>query len=206
VNLTQDAKRKTLRLASAALILCLAAGAGYRILRTAPAYLESATLVFQLPKARTSPNAYVIFAPSLITSSEAMTQILLSPQAQQQIRQVARTADVDVQLVNLYSEQYPDYGEPLATLTATSPSAATTHRAFTSATRLVSQLLAARQAKASVPRRDRIAARIIADSGTVAQRGSAKRVIAGLALLALVGVAAVWGFIDRAGLSARADR
>jgi hypothetical protein len=202
VNLAQGAKRKTLRLASATLILCLAAGAGYRICRAAPAYRESATLVFQLPKAQTSPNAYVIFAPSLITSGQAMTQILLSPQAQQQIHQVARTANVDVRLVNLYSEQYPDYGEPLATLTATSPSAATTHRAFASATRLVSRLLAARQAKASVPRRDRISARIIADSGTVAQQGSAKRVIAGLAFLALIGVAAVWGLLDRAGLGA----
>jgi hypothetical protein len=73
---------------------------------------------------------------------------------------------------------------------------------FTSAARLVSQLLAARQARASVPRRDRISALIVADSGTVAQKGSAKRVMARLTFLALTGVAAVRGFPDRTGLGA----
>jgi hypothetical protein len=194
---TLSTKRAILRLICAALVLGAAVGAGYRIWRTPLTYLESATLVFQLPKAQTSPNAYLMFAPSLITSGEAMTRMLLSPQAQQQIRTVGRTAHVDMQLVNLYSQQYPDYGEPLATLSAASPSAVTAHRAFTAAARLVGHLLKARQARAGVPRRDRIAARTIGDTGPVVQAGSSKRVFAGLAFLAVAGVAMAWGFLDR---------
>jgi hypothetical protein len=197
--MTASTRRNVLRLAAALVVLCVAAGTGYRMLRTSPTYLESATLVFPLPKAQTAPNAYLMYAPSLITSGEAMTQILLSPQVQQQIHAVGRRADVDMELVNLYSEQYPDYGEPLATLSAASPGAATAHRSFTAAARLVRRLLAARQARARVPRRDRIQVRVIGDTGPLIQAGSALRVLAGLAIMAIVAVAALWGMLERRG-------
>ena len=98
-------------------------------------------------------------------------------------------------LVNLYSEQYPDYGQPLATLTATSPIAANVHQSFRIAARLLARLLAAQQAHAGVPPRKRISAQIIGDTGPVAEQGSAKRVYAGLAVLALVAVCAVRGIL-----------
>ena len=65
--------------------LLLAAGAGYDIEISPPMYLESATVELSLPKTQNAPNAYYMFAPSLITSGEVMVQILNSPSAQRQI-------------------------------------------------------------------------------------------------------------------------
>jgi hypothetical protein len=67
-----------------------AALAGYSLTARTPEYGENATLLFSLPKAimvpRTGqPNAYLVYARSLITTGEAITQGLASPQAQRQI-------------------------------------------------------------------------------------------------------------------------
>jgi hypothetical protein len=189
------AMRKLIRLAAVAMVLILAAGAGYEIRNTRLTYSESALIVFSLPKSQSAPYAYTMFAPSLIASGSAITQIVMSPQVQRQIRMSGGTADVSMALVNLYSEQYPDYGQPLATLTATSPIAANVHQSFRIAARLLARLLAAQQAHARVPPRKRISAQIIGDTGPVAEQGSAKRVYGGLTVLALVAVCVVWGFL-----------
>lgn len=187
--------RKRLSLAAVAIVLILTMGAGYEIRSTRPSYLESALVVFSLPKSRSAPYAYTMLASSLITSDEVVTQVLMSPQVQRQIREAGGTAEVSLGLVNFYSEQYPDYGQPLANLTATSPSAAKVHLSFEIAVRIVRRLLAARQAHQGVRSRNRISAQIIGDTGPVAQKGSSKRVYAGLAVLALIAASVVRGFL-----------
>jgi hypothetical protein len=192
-----DARRKRLRLVAAVVVLVVGAGVGYDIKSTPPTYLESAAVIFNLPKSQTAPNKYLWFASSLIASGNALAKILVSPQTQGQIREAGGTADVSMALTNLYNEEYPDYGEPLATLTAASPSAADAHRTFMISARLLDRLLAVRQAQAGVPPRKRILAQIVADTGPIAQAGSPKRALAGLALLTLVAAAMAWSLIDR---------
>jgi hypothetical protein len=177
--------------------LLIALGAGYAMKRTRPAYLETATVVFSLPRSQTAPNAYFVFAPALITSSEAIIQVLMSPQGRRQISEAGGTAKVDLELVNLYNQEYPEYGVPLATLTAVSPSAAATHRTFMIAARLLNHDLVTRQAHSGVPWRDRITEQVIGDSGAIAQKGSSKRAYAGLAFLTLAGVCMVWGWMGQ---------
>ena len=143
--------RKRLRLTLVVAMLLLAAGVGYDIEISPPMYLESATVELSLPKAQNAPNAYYMFAPSLITSGEVMVQILMSPSAQRQIDAAGRGASVSLALVNLYNEEYPNYGVPLATLTAASPVAADAHRTFVAAARVLGLLLAARQKQAGSP-------------------------------------------------------
>lgn len=193
--------RNWLSLAAVATMVLLAAVAGYSIAKTPPMYMESATVVFNLPKSKTSPNAYYIFAVPLITSGEVVAQILMSDQAMRQIREAGGTASVKLALVNLYDEEYPDYGVPLATLTATSPSAENVHRTFMIAERRLGHILAARQAQLHVAPRNRISDQIIADTGPLPQDGSSKRVFAGLALLTVVAVSTVWGFLNRRGVA-----
>ncbi len=92
---------KRLRLTLVAATLLLAAGAGYDIKISPPMYLESATVELALPETQNAPNAYYMFAPSLIASGEVMVQILMSPSAQQQIDAAGRAARVSLALVNL---------------------------------------------------------------------------------------------------------
>jgi hypothetical protein len=197
--------RRRLRLALAVATLLLAAGVGYDIGISPPMYLESALVEFSLPKTLNAPNAYYKFAPSLITSGEVMVQILNSPSVQRQIGAAGRGASVSLALVNLYNEEYPNYGVPLATLRAASPVAADAHRTFEVAARLFGHLLAARQKQMGVPPRGRISAQILGDSGPVVQTGSHARVFGGLALLTAIAVGLAWHGAARWGTGARPE-
>ena len=197
--------KKRLRLTLVVATLLLAAGAGYGIEISPPIYIESATVELSLPKAQNAPNAYYMFAPSLIASGEATVQILMSPSAQRQIGATDRGATVSLALVNLYNEEYPYFGVPLATLTTASPVAADAHRTFVVAARVLRLLLAARQKQARVPRRERISARILGDSGPVIQTGSRARVFGGLAILAAMAAGLAWGGAGRWNAGARSE-
>jgi hypothetical protein len=107
------------------------------------------------------------------------------------------TATVSLTLVNLYDEEYPNYGLPMATLTSTSTSAAASQRTFTIAVRRLEDSLEAMQARAGVAPGNRISASILAPSGPIAQPGSKKRVYGGLAILAVMAVSTLWGMINR---------
>lgn len=182
--------------------LLLAAGAAYDIKISPPMYLESATVEFSLPKTQNAPNAYYMFAPSLIASGETTVQILMSPSAQRQIGATGHGASVSLALVNLYNEEYPYFGVPLATLTAASPVPADAHRTFVVAARVLHSLLAAQQKRAGVPPRKRISAQILGDSGPVIQKGSHARVFGGLALLTAIAVGLAWNGAGRWGAEA----
>ncbi len=193
----EEAWRKCARLVALAAVLVLAAGLRYVIASSPPTYLESAVVVFALPKSQTAPNAYIMFASSLITSGEAMSRIMQGPQAQRTIREAGGTGKVSLALVNLYDEEYPNYGVPLATLTVSSLDAAGVHRTFAIASGLLHRLLARLQSGAGVRPHNRISAQVFGDTGVIPQPGSPKRVLAGLMMLALVAVAALWSALDR---------
>jgi hypothetical protein len=186
-----------IRLALVVATLLLAAGAGYYIEISPPAYAESASVEFALPPTRNAPHAYYMFAPSLISSGAALVQHMMSPSAQRQLDAAGRGASVSLALVNLYNEDYPDYGIPLATLTATSPAAADTHHTFAVATRVLGLFLAAWQQQGGVPPRDRILVRILGDSGPIIQAGSPVRVFGGLAILTAIAVGLAWNGAGR---------
>jgi hypothetical protein len=194
-------ERRRLRLAALGSVVFLTVWVGYDIAGTPPTYAESATVILSLPDPQNAEQVYTRFAPPLIMSTEAMAQSLMSPQDQRQIAESGGTASVDLQLVNLYDSEYPDYGEPMATLTATSPSAENAQEnvrwTFRVAVRRLRRLLATLQAKAGVPPGYRIKAQIIADSGPVVQPASLKRALAGLLLLTLAAVGGLWKLIDK---------
>jgi hypothetical protein len=197
--------RKRLRLTLVVAMLLLAAGAGYDIGISPPVYLESALVEFSLPKTLDAPNAYYMFAPALITSGEVMVQILNSPSVQRQIGAAGRGASVSLALVNLYNEEYPNFGVPLATLTAASPVAVDARRTFVVAARVLGRLFAARQEQAGVPPRERISAQILEESGPIIQTGSRARVFGGLALLAAIAAGLAWDGAGRWGAGARSE-
>ncbi len=195
--LSKTVQRRQLRLAAVVSMLFLAAGLIYDIASSPPVYAESASVIFSLPKSNNGAKAYLIFVSSLISSGQAMSQILMSPQTQRRISEAGGQAYVSLALVNLYDEEYPNYGLPLATLTTSSTAAANVHETFVIAARELGRLLAGWQARMGVEPQHRITAEVVGDTGPVVQAGSSTRVSAGLAVLALVGIAALWRFIDR---------
>jgi hypothetical protein len=190
-------RRRLLHLATVTVVMIAVAGVGYDIKSTPATYIDSASVIFSLPKSETSPDAYEALIVPLITSSELVTQVMMSTQAQREIRAAGGTATVTMALVNLYDEEYPNYGVPMATLTSTSTNALASRRTFAIAVRRLEDSLTAMQARAGVRPGNRISAKIIAASGPIAQPGSRKRVYGGLAVLAIVAISTLWGMINR---------
>jgi hypothetical protein len=175
------------------IVLVLAAAAAWDIKKSPPAYSESANVIFTAP----AVNPYSSFTQDLISTAYVMTKEVLNPDSQQQIRAAGGTAAFTVGLVNLNNEQFPYYGDPYVTLTATSMDPAEAHRTFTIVARSFQQLVATRQAQLHVPVTSRISTHLIVDSGPIAQTGSPKRTYAGIMMLAIVATFTVAIFLDR---------
>jgi hypothetical protein len=178
-------------------VLMIVTGVAYGILSTPPIYSESATVVFMARNSPLGSRSNPSFLNPLVTTEVMMVDTLASPLAQSQIREAGGTASVDFVPFNLYSLQYPDYAEPIATLTTVSQRPADVQRTFKAVLRILGQRLAAMQARAGVPAHSRIQAFPVADTGPTVQPGSSTRVSAGLALLAVVAVFMVASFLER---------
>jgi hypothetical protein len=185
------------RTAAIAAIGILAMGAGFGIQHTKPRYTQSASVLFVPPARYASAKAYSWLGPALIATGQLISQIVMGPQAQAEIRDSGGTASYNMTLVNLYNQDYPDYSYPEATLSTSSPEAATAGRTFALAARLVGRVLADRQAEAGVAPPDRIVARLIAVSGPIRSAGSRKRALGGVLLLAIVACSWAWTRFSR---------
>jgi hypothetical protein len=178
------------------LVIVLALGVAVRIERTKPVYVETATVLFTSPPTDSSAAAYTWLAESLISTGAVICQVLASPQIKSRVVAAGGRAQYNMALVNLYNEDYPDYGYPEATLTAYSPSAASTHHTFVILREILARVLATRQRQAGAPAGDRIVVHISSDSGPVAESGSPKRALGGLLVLSLVLGGTAWNIAN----------
>jgi len=176
-------------------VLTIAAGVTYSIVSTPPTYSETATVIFSAGPSLADSRASASFMIPLIATEVMMSQTMMSSPTQNQVRAVGGTASFELVPYNLYSLQYPDYGEPITMLTVTSPSPAAIQRTFGAVLGLLGRRLAAMQAQ--VPPRNRIQDSLVGDSGIAAQPGSSMRVLGGLVLLTVIAVFMVANFLDR---------
>lgn len=176
-------------------VLALAVGAGLDLKSSPIMYSEAATVVFTVSGSMGGPDAP--FRPSLITTEMLMTETLLSPQARNWVGARGGASQFKLVPFNLYSMQYPNYAEPLASLTATSPSRDGASRTFRAVFDTLTRRLASMQARAGVPRPGRIKTYLAGDTGPVAVPGSRARTFGGLALLAVMAAFMVANFLDR---------
>jgi hypothetical protein len=193
------------RWAAVAVVLVLAAGASYMIKKTPATYEEQGAVVFGTATSPANPNeydGYNVFTTPLITVAEVVVRAMMgeqamSTQAQRPVLTPQGAAGFNLALVNLYNEEYPDYGEPEATLTTQSSSPAAVHTAFVQVSREVASRLNALQVEAGVQPQDRISEHVVGDTGPLLEAGSPKRVYIGLILLTLIAVFTVASFVDR---------
>jgi hypothetical protein len=186
-----------LRTAWVLTIVFLTISIGYSIHRAQPTYQESATVLFMQPGPQGYASQSSSVAPTLITTGEAVSLLLMSPQAQDQIQDSGGIADCNLTLINFYNQDYPEYSYPEATLTASSLDPASVHWTFLVAERTMTRILNTRQEQAGVPPGDRIATKLIGDSGPIVLANSRKRAFAGLALLAVVIGSSGWAALGR---------
>jgi hypothetical protein len=177
--------------------VAITSGLAVHIERNRPNYVESATVLFTMPTADSSTTGYTWQAEALISTGSAISQIITSPQVEHKVAQAGGTAAYSLTLVNLYNQDYPDFGYPEATLSVHSSDPASTHRTYLIARRTMIETLASRQKQAGAPRGHRIVVQVADDSGPIPQTGSRKRALGGLLLLGLVAGGTGWSLTGR---------
>lgn len=182
-------------IAAVLVLLAVAASVGYALFRAPVQYQDSATIVLAAPTSTMFPNPLTSLSDTLIDTAGAMAVTAMSPQVQQDVRTAGGTATYDVELVNSYNLEYPDFADPYVTITANGTSPAQARQTFNLVTQFLTRDLLLDQA--GVPPANRISAHLVGATGPLSQRGSPKRVLGGLLALTMVAVFSAACFLDR---------
>lgn len=188
-------------LAAVVVVFLAAAGFGYHLKHADPGYMDTATVSFIAPKFQANLFAY---GNSLLVMDQLAVSSMTTTHSQQQVKAAGGTGNYDVELVNLNTEDYPNYSDPYLTVTTTSPDPAAAQATFTAVMRVLQENVNAMQARQDAKPATWIAmAAIAAPSGPVAQSGSAKRSYAGLLLFAIIASFMISKMLDRYRISFR---
>jgi hypothetical protein len=178
-------------------VLLLAAGVAYAFKHTAPTYTEDATMVFVPPISGAKPNPFEAVGGSLTEAAGTVAVNTMSPQGQRQVLQAGGIAQIDVELLNSYNLQYPNFTEPYLTVATTSQNFPAVHQTFTVVTKLLTQDFVTQQERDGVTPGNRIQLVLAGDTGPLLEQGSSKRALGGLIILTLVAIFGVASFLDR---------
>lgn len=178
-------------------VLFIATGVAYSFKHATPSYQESATLVFLPPISGPRPNPFTSVGGALTEAAGGVATQVMSPQGQQQVRQAGGTAEVDVELLNSYNLEYPDFSSPYLTVTTTSQDFPAVHRTFAVVTKLLTDNFNAQEVKDNVAPNNRIEVYMSGDTGPLFVQGSSKRAFGGLIILTILAIFAVTSFLDR---------
>lgn len=159
-----------------AVVFISTAGLAYHLQHASPGYVDTATVAFNAPG-----NGVAVFngTASLLVVDALTARSVMSAHGQQQVRNAGGTSSYDVALINLNNEDYPDYGVPYVTVTATSPSAPAAEQTFSAVMQVMQQdLVTLQRSEGAKPKAYIGLQTIAAPSGPVAQTGLRKRALA----------------------------
>ncbi len=178
-------------------ILVIAAGVEYTFKHSAPAYAEVGTLVFIPPTSGAHPNAYSAVGGSILEAAGTLAVSAMSPREQQEVLRSGGNAAYDVELLNSYNLEYPDYSNAYLTVSTASADPVAVHRTYALVTHLLTSQFRAQQAAFGATPNNRVEIVMAGDTGPLVQQGSSKRALIGLFILTIVAVFAVASFLDR---------
>jgi hypothetical protein len=182
-------------IAAVLVVVAIAASVGYALRHAPFQYQDSGTMVFTAPASALFPNPLASLSDTLIDTAGDLAVTAMGPDVQQDVQGAGGTTSYDVELVNSYNLEYPDYSDPYVTITADAVAPAQAQRTFNLVTEFLLHDLLLDQA--GVLPANRISARVIGATGPLSQQGSAKRVLGGLLILTVVAVFSVACFLER---------
>jgi hypothetical protein len=178
-------------------ILIIAVGVEYSFKHSAPAYAEVGTLVFIPPVSGAHPNAYSAVGGSILEAAGTLAVNAMSPREQQQVLRSGGNAAYDVELLNSYNLEYPNYSNAYLMVSTASTDPVAVHRTYVLVSRLLTRQFQDQQVAFGATSNNRIEIVTAGDSGPLAQQGSSKRALVGLFILTIVAVFAAASFLDR---------
>jgi hypothetical protein len=174
------------------IVFVVAAGLGYHIKHQDPGYTDTATVAFTGPQ-----GSLFAYGQDLLVMDALATNLVMSEDGQQKVRNAGGTAAYDIALVNLNDEDFPNYSDPYVTVTTSSPDPAAAQATFSAVMQVLQQGVTSLQARQGAPPLSWIGLRTIASTGPIAQTGSTKRLFAALLALAIIVAFMVAAFLDR---------
>ena len=104
-------------------------------------------------------NPYSTLGSQLIPMTNLMTATITSTEYLGEIRAAGGTAAANIAMVNLYNEQFPQYGVPYVSISTESSDPAAVGRTFDIIVETLRNLLSSRQTQAGVPQWSRVSIR-----------------------------------------------
>ena len=178
-------------------VLAVAACVDYEFKHTTASYAETSTMVFVPPESGVHPNPLEAVGGALTVTAGVIAAQVMSPAEQQEVQRMGGAAGYDVELVNSYNLQYPNFSLPYLTITTTAADPSTAHSTYVILTKLITNQFNAQQAEYGTQSNSRAQIVVAGDTGPLIQQGSPKRALFGLILLTLVAVFSVATFFDR---------
>jgi hypothetical protein len=178
-------------------VLLLAAWVLHDFKATPTVWTDGATVIFKPPASTRYPNPYESGGGSSIIAAGVIASYVSGSEGQRLVTAAGGNMPYDVELINSYNQDYPDYSAPDVNVSVTGTDLASVMRTYAAVIKVMYAQANARQAAAKAPKVDRIKIQLISNPGPLAQPGSSKRSLGGLMLLILVGIFAVAIFFDR---------
>jgi hypothetical protein len=177
---------------AAALMLVIAAVVGFGLEHAKPMYTDTTTVDL-----KTQANPFVE-ATALLVTSDMMSRSMTSSQSELLVRQAGGTVGYQVDLVNLYNLQYPNYSVPYITVTVTAANPADVSKTFNAVMQVLTGELSNWQARQGISPVYQIALYILSSSkGVVPLSGYQKRTFGALIVLTIIAMFLVVSFLDK---------
>jgi hypothetical protein len=173
-------------------LLIVIAITGFTLLHAKSMYNDTTTVDF-----KTTANPFVE-AGALIVTSDMMARSMMSPESQQLVRQAGGSVGYQVDLVNLYNLEYPNYSVPYVTVSVTSGDPVAVENTFNAVLRVLTDELRSWQAGQGIPSINQIELYTLSGSkGVVSLSGSPMRSMAALLVLTIIALFLVAAFLDK---------
>jgi hypothetical protein len=174
------------------LMLVIAAVVGFGLEHSRPMYNDTTTVDF-----KTQANPFVE-ADALLVTSDLMSRSMMSPQSERLVREAGGTAGYQVDLVNLYNLEYPNYSDPYVTVSVTASNPADVRNTFNAVMRVLADELRTWQAGRGIPSVDQIGLYALSGTqGVVPLSGYPKRTLGALLVLTVIAIFLVTKFLDK---------
>jgi hypothetical protein len=167
----------------------------YHLVRSNPGYIDSGGVGFTAPK-----NSVAMFQDiqSLQVVEQATTGYIMGSQGEREVRAAGGTALYNVAMLNLYNEQYPDYGQPYVEITVMSNDPEEAQQTFRAVLGVLRKATAMLQEQVGASPENEVRATLVAEpTGPITQSGSHKRSYAALGVLTTIAVYAAASALDR---------
>jgi hypothetical protein len=182
----------------AVVLVCLAVGGvGYHVIHENPGFVDVGTIGFVAPSVVPGQG---VNSRGTQAIRVATAEYMMGPAAARVIKDRGATASYDVELVNGYNEEFPDYSQPYIQVTTSSLDPNAAQDTYNIVVSVMQKNLLDRQVDLGAKKASIIQGVQVNTTGPTIQTGSRKRDYAAVLILMIIVAFLTASLLDRRGL------